>query len=318
MKNLLICSPWDNVWMKYYKKFFGQRYNVRALENNPTLEQGDVDSITKEYQAISWADIVLFNWTDPFLQYWSNQPKKKDKKYIAFLRSYELFNTSMPWQTNWNNVDHLIFVNDAIRTIFLTNVKDREERGHGQVFKTPTHFIPNAIDLNEWKFIDRKPNKKIVWISNLTYKKGSQLLLQFADKMPNNYHLYPIGKGGDFRTIFYFEHLKKEMKVKEKFDPYLYRDNVQEFLKDKSFELMTSLVEGHPNAVLEAMAVGMKPIIHNFPGSKNLFPEKYIWNTVDEAVEMLNGEYNSAEYRDFIERNYTLDKVYPQIERLFT
>lgn len=317
MKNLLICSPWNNAWMRYYKRFFSKKYNVGFLGNNPTLEQADIDSATKEYQAISWADIVLFNWTDPFLQYWSNQPKKKDKKYIAFLRSYELFNTSMPWQTNWNNVDHLIFVNNAIRTIFLKNIENREEQKHGQVFKTPTHFIPNAIDLDEWKFIDRKPNEKITWISNLTYKKGSQLLLQFADKMPNNYHIYLVGKGADFRTLFYFEHLKNEMKLRERFDPYLYCKDFQEFLKDKSFELMTSLVEGHPNAVIEAMAVGMKPIIHNFPGSKDLFPEKFIWNTVEEAIKILEGDYNSAEYRAFIEDKYDMNKIYPRIEELF-
>ena len=107
------------------------------------------------------------------------------------------------------------------------------------------------------------------------------------------------------------------MRTKNKISPIKRYDNIQEFLKDKSFALCTSIVEGHPNALLEAMAVGIKPIVHNFPGALSLFPEKYIWNTIAEAVEMLNGDYNSVEYRGFIEDNYDMNKVYPRIEALF-
>lgn len=318
---LLVCSPWNNAWVRYYQRYFGRnsKYEVRVYKNKYTANyKADTDWMVEERAAIDWADIVLFGWTDPFLNYWSNQPKDKNKKYIAFLRSYEIFNTSQPWETNWETVDHLVFVNNVIRATFHQNVEGLS-RLAGRPFKTPTHFIPNAIDLDEWKFIDRKPSGKIAWVSGMSYKKGVQLLMQFAARMPDSNYIYPAGSQGDLRTSLYFAYLRDAMKLEGKLgEPIHYKRNVQGFLKDKSFELMTSLVEGHPNALLETMAVGMKPIIHNFPGSKDLFPEKYIWNTVEEAVEMLEGEYNSAEYRDFIKDEYDMNKVYPQIERLFT
>ena len=317
---LLICSPWNNAWIRYYQRYFSRnnKYEVKVYRNKYTANYMANDEwMVEERKVMDWADVVLFGWTDPFLNYWSHQPKDKNKKYIAFLRSYELFNTSQPWETNWANVDHLVFVNPVIRATFLQNVEGLS-RLASQPFKTPAHFIPNAVDLDEWKFVDRKPSGKIAWVSGVNYKKGIQLLAQFAAQMPDSNYIYPIGSQGDLRMSLYFSYIKNSMKLEGRLgEPEHYKSGVQAFLKDKSFELMTSPVEGHPNAVLETMAVGMKPIVHNFPGSKNLFPEKYIWNTVDEAIEMLNGDYNSAEYRGFIEDKYDMNKVYPLIEALF-
>lgn len=303
-RHLLICSPWDNCWLRYFKKFFGKEYSVRIYKygRDASLAQDVMD----------WADIVLFNWSDWFLKHWSNQEKGTGKKYIAFLRSYELWDTNNPWEVNWDNVDHLIFVNPLIRQCFLDNAKEQIKE-----FTTPTYFIPNGIDLDEWRFIDRRPNKKIAWVNDLCHKKGIQLLIQFAFQMPYDYSIFPAGSQGDARRSFYFNYITQAMRTSSKIAPIRRYKDVQEFLGNKSYALCTSIVEGHPNALLEAMAVGIKPLIHNFPGSKDLFPEKFIWNTIDEAIEILKGDYNSAEYRAFVEDKYDMNKVYPRIEELF-
>jgi len=302
---LLLCSSWENCWLRYYKKYFEEKYEVK------TIIYGQ--DATRAETAMEWADIVLFNWSDGFLDYWSNQPKMDGKRHIAFLRSYEIWDTQYPWRINWDNVDHLIFVNPLIRDCFLENVED----GVKGDFNTPTHVIPNAIDLDEWKFIDRKRNKKISWVNDLSHKKGIQLLTQFAFHMPYNYSIFPAGGQGDIRRSFYFEHITIAMRLKAKIAPVRRYRDIQQFLSDKSYALSTSVVEGHPNALLEAMAVGIRPIIHNWPGALGLFPGKYVFNTIDEAVAMLEGPYNSTEYRDFVEKNYSIEKVYPKIEELF-
>jgi len=302
---LLICSPWDNCWLRYYERYFGDRYEVKRCIYDSDVSQ------TKDM--IAWADVILFNWSDWFLKYWSNQDKPKGKKYIAFLRSYEIWDTNTPWQINWSNIDHLIFVNNAIRQCFLANAKEHIE----EEFKTPTHCIPNGIDLDEWKFADRVPNRNIAFVAEIGYKKGIQLLTQFAFSIPYDCSIFPAGRPAYARSAFYFDYITKTLRVDNKIAPVREYDNVQEFLTNKSFILCTSIVEGHPNSLLEAMAVGIKPIIHNWPGSKDLFPEKFIWNTVDEAVEILNGDYQPTEYRAFIEANYDMRKVYKKIEELF-
>lgn len=63
---------------------------------------------------------------------------------------------------------------------------------------------------------------------------------------------------------------------------------------------------------MEAMAKGIKPLIHNFVGAKNIYPEKYLWNSISEFLELiLENEYNSKDYRDLIKDNYLLiNKIY--------
>jgi len=316
MKNLLLCSPWNNKWLGYYEKFFASRYDIRVYHNDfGFVRRSDVSAMVEEHKLIEWADIILFNWTDPFLEYWSKQPKK-DKKYIAFCRSYELFNTTCPWVVDWDNVDHLIFVNEEIRNIFLKNVENNTQKH----FATPTHFIPNAVDLTKWPYRDRQPNGKIAWVGGMNYKKGVQLLLQVTSALSaknNGYHIYPVGDIGDLRTYTYFIHCLEEFGIKNDVAYYHYEKDISKFLEDKSYILLTSLVEGHPNCIIEAMSVGIKPVIHNFPGSKDLFPKEFIWNTIDEAIAILEDEYNSSNYRTFIEENYDMERIYPQIENLF-
>lgn len=302
--HLLVCSPWDNCWLRYFQKYFSEEYSVRICKYGRDASQSQ--------DAIEWADIVFFNWSDWFLNYWSNQEKRKDKKYIAFLRSYEIWDTNNPWEVNWSNIDHLIFVNPLIRQCFLDNV---QEQIKGE-FNTPTHFIPNGIDLDEWIFIDRKPNRKIAWVNDLCHKKGVQLLAQFAFHIPYNYSIFPAGGEGDFRRSFYFNYITHAMRINNKFLPIKRYKNVQDFLRNKGYALCTSVVEGHPNALVEAMAVGIKPIIHNFPGASTLFPEELVWNTTEEAIKILQGAYQPSVYRAFVETNYDMQKVYGKIKEL--
>lgn len=308
-RKILICSPWDNCWLRYFKKYFGEKYEVRIFRYKGWRSVANLEGRDE----IAWADIVLFMWSDAFLQYWSCQKKAQGKSYIAYLRSYEIWDTNNPWLINWENIDHLVFVNNAIKQCFLLNIKNETKKD----FKTPTHFIPNGIDLDEWKFIDRKPNRNIAFVAEIGFKKGIQLLAQFAFYMPYDYTIFPAGGLGDARSRFYFDYITKALRANNKITPIKRYDNVQGFLKDKSFILNTSIVEGHTNALLEAMSVGIKPIIHNFPGSKDLFPEEYIYNTVEEAIGILKGSYFSCEYRGFIQDNYDMNKVYKRIEELF-
>ena len=49
------------------------------------------------------------------------------------------------------------------------------------------------------------------------------------------------------------------------------------------------------------MAGGIKPVIHNFRGAKELYPDINIFNTIDEAAnEIMNKDYHSKMYRDWI------------------
>lgn len=77
------------------------------------------------------------------------------------------------------------------------------------------------------------------------------------------------------------------------------------WLEDKNYLLCTAISEGCPNNVIEAMAKGIKPVVHNWPGSESLF-RGYVFNTVDEAVDMMSPQspYRSGAYHNFADVIY--------------
>jgi len=56
-----------------------------------------------------------------------------------------------------------------------------------------------------------------------------------------------------------------------KFDGWV--ENPEEWLKDKSHIICTSVLESQGKGIMEAMSMGLKPVIHNLSGKYNL-PQK--------------------------------------------
>jgi glycosyltransferase involved in cell wall biosynthesis len=73
--------------------------------------------------------------------------------------------------------------------------------------------------------------------------------------------------------------------------------------------LSTSLSEGNPNNVIEAMAKGIKPVVHRWPGSEDQFPG-HLFDTVQDAVRMITeGSYNSESYRASVQDKFSLANI---------
>ena len=62
-------------------------------------------------------------------------------------------------------------------------------------------------------------------------------------------------------------------------------------------------------SIAESAAKGIKPLVHNFYRAGDVWPEDWIWNTVDEAAAMLHDGYDSAGYRRYIEEHYSLEHM---------
>jgi hypothetical protein len=78
---------------------------------------------------------------------------------------------------------------------------------------------------------------------------------------------------------------------------------MNKWLDDKNYLVTTSISEGLPNNVLEALAKGIKPIVRDYPG--NVF-NKFAYRNISELKLHLSSEYNSQEYRHMVKENYGL------------
>ncbi|MCY6356045.1 glycosyltransferase [Clostridium sp. ZS2-4] len=261
-------------------------------------------------EGMKWADICWFEWCDALIIYGSKQEIAKEKKIICRLHSYEAFTNNMS-QVNWENVDKVIFVAEHIRNIVLNKVNINVEK---------TIVIPNGINLDRHNYKERENGFNIAYVGYINFKKGPMLLFHTFKAIfnrDNRYKLYIAGTFNEERYVLYFQQMIKEMGMENNIIFSGWQKDINKWLEDKNYLISTSVLEGHPVGIMESMAKGIKPIIHNFVGARGIYPEKYVWNTIDEAVKMISSDdYNSSEYRKFIVENYSLKEQVKVINKI--
>lgn len=168
--------------------------------------------------------------------------------------------------------------------------------------------IPNGIDLNKFEFKDRKKNNKIAYAGYLSRKKGIGELLLIAKSLPD-YEFHLAGKFQEDDVTEYMQTLPENVFLNS------WQYDLNEFYKDKSYIINTSLRESQAMSVIEGMACGLKPIVNNWLGAKDIYDAKYIYENIKDIESILNSDYKPKEHRQFAE-NYDFEKLYPKIEQL--
>jgi glycosyltransferase involved in cell wall biosynthesis len=259
---------------------------------------------------MNWSDLSWFEWCDELIIQASRLPKVCHM--ICRLHSYEVF-SDMPGQVEWEKVDDLILVAPHIRDIALGKVPDLEQN-------VRTHIIPNGVDTDKYCFTQRSQGFNLAYVGYLNHKKNPPLLLQCMRHLvdiDDRYTLHIAGEHQELRSKLYFDHMLKAMELEPhiKFNGWVH--DIVQWLADKQYILSTSLLESFGYGIAEAMSCGLKPLIHNFIGAKELYPEKYCFNSVKEfGTLVLDRDYRPGEYRKYIEENYSRNKQFHEIEGL--
>ena len=268
---------------------------------------------------VDWADVVWFETCDNNLYQATNGDNPewkltnfKDKKVICRVIDIEVW-SGLHKMVDWALVDETIFIAPHIRNEVLKDV----EVGSNQI-------VYNGVNLE--KFTMRKDpanTKKIAWVAERWYAKGVDLFLQYAAtlyKRDPEYKIYAVGIWADSCANgwykAYIDQFIRENPMNVEFIDHV--PDMNEFLEDKSHCILFSKKEAFSYAIAEGMAKGLKPIIHNFYGAKDLWPEKYIWNTIDEAIWMTLDfvNYDPEEYRKHIEDTYPNEKMLSAFDKI--
>lgn len=132
-------------------------------------------------------------------------------------------------------------------------------------------IIPNYVDLNV--FYPEKKEKVFVYAGRLHWSKGVNTLicafLKFS-KTNEDYKLYIFGKGQEIENLKAISLNDKHISFMgavaiEKYAEYLRRAEV--------FVLPSLTMEGHPKALIEAMACGCKCLASDVPGNRDVLNE---------------------------------------------
>ncbi|MBT1247795.1 MULTISPECIES: glycosyltransferase [unclassified Thermosipho (in: thermotogales)] len=276
---------------------------IKGLSDEYWIQRWAVRNDKEIKASIDWADIVWFEWANEAAVIGTNYPGIVEKKVLVRLHSYEVF-TNFPLKINWNNVNKIIFVAPHMREILKMTFPSLAG-------KIDSKIIYNGIDLERIPFMERSKGYNIAWVAHISYKKNPAMILQVIKKLTEIDKRYKIHIAGDFqdsRYELYLKYMVEEMGLKNNVIFYGWVDDMEEWWRDKNYVLSTSIHEGHPYNIMEAMARGIKPVIHNFYGAKELYEAEWLFSSIDEAVDIIKSEnYNSIYYRQYvINRKWTV------------
>ncbi|MBM3329444.1 MAG: glycosyltransferase [Calditrichaeota bacterium] len=262
---------------------------------------------------LEWCDLAWFEWaTGPALIAASNLPKTKP--VVVRLHRYEAF-TESPKKIDWKNIDDLIFIAPHVEAIL--------EDLHGLRLSdlTRTHIIPNGVDLDRFRLLERERGFNIAFVARVQSDKNPALMLQIMEslvKREPRFRLYWAGTVQDRALDIYLHKMVEQLGLAG----HVFLDgnieDISAWLEDKHYLLLTSVVEGHPVCVIEAMARGLKPVLHDYVGEPaGQFGPEFVFRTVDEAVELLlDTRFEPEHYRRIIEERYSRGRELNAVDQI--
>ncbi len=268
----------------------------------------------------SWLQHIPFEWADVVWLEWANElavqmthkiDLLQNTRVVCRLHRYEAF-TDLPAQINWDVVDRLILVSEHMKDVF------------GRRFPTvptPRQVICNGIDLERHRVAPGKEAARdIAFVGHLNFRKNLPMLLQIARGLKEMGSDRRICVAGDWQQPDledYFGHMCAEMDLGEHLVCEGWVSDMDAWLADKRYVLSTSVSESFGYAVFEAMASGLRPVVHHYPGAREFLPDQFLFNSVPEALEMLHEDGAAPEsYRQFVNERYPRSRQVEQVGRL--
>jgi tetratricopeptide (TPR) repeat protein len=301
-KIAFFCGADGPTFLRDIIRYLEERYPVRCFEGSTPQEMA---------QLMQWSDVSWFEWATNLAQIGSQLPKAG--RMIVRLHRYEAY---QPWirEIRWAQVDLLITVgNSHVIEALEQWVPDIRQQ-------VPIVRIPNGVNLDSIPFQNRSRGKRIAFVASVRMVKNPMFLLQCMHclhQIDPEYELFIAGKEDDFLLGQYMRHQIKVLGLEQAvhFDGWI--GDIPSWLADKHYLAVTSVIESQGMGVLEAMAAGIKPVIHNFPGAQEIYGSEFLFNTPEDfCQQILSEEYEPVSYREYVEQRYPISRTLIQIDEI--
>ena len=269
---------------------------------------------------VRWADVVLFEWCDNNVVVFSNDKEITDEE----LKGKKIINRVVDIDAyaghyngvNWSRITNLLFMSKHIQSMVNANMMKNEVYA-----SIPQQVIPLGINMDKWTFKDRSDintrGYTIGFFTHMWEAKGFPEALEIINKLIRTtgkpWVLKCVGTwsgGAGWWAKKYFDHFVQDTGLEKSITHEEYVEDINAFYQECDYFLHCSLKDSFSLVCGEAMACGLKTPIHSFWGAREIWPEKYIWNYMDDAVRMITEpSYDSNEYRKAIEDLYSIDKI---------
>lgn len=301
----ILCLPGLDNFIRDIADILGEVYNVRLVVS------ANGNEIVQAYE---WADIVWLERANELAVEVTNKLEKKGKKIICRLHSYEALTNAFLYKIVWDKVDTIVMVAEHMKDVLRMYHPDVYKRLEDKI-----KVIHNGLNLERFRYKPRTRGYNIAVVAHINYKKDPTMWLQIMGllkKIDPRYNLSIAGDFQDYRYHLYFHYFIEEAGLRDNVKLLGHVNNIEEFLEDKNYVLSTSVHESFGYKIAEAMAVGIKPVVHNFYGAKMLWMEDTLFNFIEEIPQILESDYRSETYRKFVEDTYPLELQMEQITKV--
>ncbi len=285
---------------------------LRELVPDYEVRKFRVQGVKGVEEALQWGDICWFEWCNEPIIHGSAHSLASMKKIVCRLHRYEAL-SNYPSQVRWRNVDRLMLVTEHLEHLLADQVPRLRER-------VTVEVVQNGVNLEDYPFRERSRGFNLAYVGYIHLRKNPMMLLQIMARLVREdprYRLFVAGTFQDQTARLYWEYMVRELKLQEHVHVDGWQSDIASWLEDKNYLLSTSIHESFGYAIAESMARGIKPVVHKFPFSHEIWAEEMLFATVDEAVQMITSpEYDSRLYRAFIEGHYALEKQMAQIRSI--
>jgi len=269
------------------------------------------------------SDVAFFEWTENNI---TQASKRKWPTTKIITRCVDIDAWCGQYRgVTWDNVDHLVFMSEHIREMVCDEMDFKTKWPHLSI-----RTIPLGIDVSKWTFSDKHSNngRKISMVCHRWTAKGINLAIQILAELiritgDNTWELHICGSRSSERWYHaYLDYIVKQAGLQNNVIIYEGQSdtktvkNMDEWLDDKDYTLTCSMKDSYSLVVGESLAKGIKTMCHNFMGAKNIWPDEYVWTTINDCMRMFLGKYDPLAYRKYIEDNHKIENALEMWDKL--
>ena len=271
-------------------------------------EQGHQVKVDMYYdvEKMMWCDVIFGDYIQGGIVHAVKDENNKKPMVIRGIDIDLYFGHYMG--LDWDKCKAVLFINDYMREYIV----DKYKAAKGVEPKCQIETVHLGIDLAKFTYKEGKKGKNIGWLNRFWTGKGIELMLQIVYKMVKydpEYKFELVGPCNEHWVEKYISEFLKRNGLSENVKKLSSVPDVNVWMENMDYMLSTSMKECMSLPIAEAMAKGIKPVIHNWWGADNLYPGDLVFQTAEQACDIImEDKYDSHFYRKYIEDNYTLDK----------
>jgi glycosyltransferase involved in cell wall biosynthesis len=255
------------------------------------------------HQVLEWCDVAWFEGCDEVVSRVSEC--ENNQKIIVRVHNEDVYEGRIKL-IDWKNVDVVILGSDTfVREAFFDSVGTL-----GIAEKTLT--MDGGIEFGGFELKHREQGKNLACVCDLVLRTNPMFLLQCMQKLnylDSEYRLYIAGEFSDKATEQYINHMVETLGLSETIYFEGKVENLSSWFSDKHYVVWTGIGSEGLEGALWGMACGLKPVIHNFPGSQEIFDSEFLFNlSEDFCKQVLSRNYEPQRYMEFVKARYNFDK----------